>query len=1245
MTDDSSLSWIGIWRSGPDAGASIPLAVGKHLLGRAHTAGVRCDDQLLQPHHALLEITADGRIWLTQLTGRVAIRVDGQPIDGVCELHADAIVEMGASMFVVTRARGAASPVHIHNGAVVRQPRSVSQWRTHDLAAPGVPPVRESGNGGLLPAAVGLAGAATIALVLRQPMFLLFGALGATVAIASWLTQRVGAVRRFRAATAEFEALRARHEADLVSERIARRQHLLATVATVERSLQALCAQESTLWSRRAQHHDAYLVAIGMDAAEHDLPVAVDIGPGCRLALLGPHSYNVARAIIVQLLASCGPADARIAVVTDHPDRWSAVRAFPHLTMADGAPAIVSEAELAHVLDELTHSTHRVWLTDQPALLATRTSPLRRATSDPRHDALIVVVPMVSDAAAPHVCTSVLTTTNGTTARWVSDVQHTLLPQHVRLVGVGERMAAHCAAAIKGLVDPEDSLTAAASMPRQLSLANLLHRRGTALTASSIAAAWSAAATDPPPRTAIGVAADGVVDIDLVRDGPHGLIAGTTGSGKSEFLRSLVAGMAATTSPTYLTFVLIDYKGGATFDACASLPHVVGMVTDLDDQLADRALRSLRAELQRRERILREHAAADLAELRAHAPSITLPRLVVVIDEFAALVTERPTFLHALVGIAQRGRSLGVHLLLATQRPGGVITDDIRANTNLRLALRVQDPTEAIDVVGVDSPAHLPRALPGRAVLRLGADEHLTFQTAQCTVPVPGSTDTELTVLVRAICDAAKLAGIQAPPAPWQPPLPEVLTRRDLGGTAGVGLVDEPDLQRTRPLLWSADEGHLAIVGSTGSGVTSALLTLADRVLSDARSIDVYVIDARGDSRWSQVALHPGCVATVRLHEAERRQRLIHRLGRQTCEHERGASRTLLIIDGLDALRRALDDVESAAEYAALEQVINGAAAAAITIVAGAESAAALPLSFLNACPARWVLHLNDAHDAALLGVAHSAVPARVPGRIAIAGSGAISQLVAPSPVSLAGPLAVGPPIEVVPTHLQASGLPRSRTTDDGSSLCLGVEFSSGEPYLMEIPEGEHVLVIGGARSGRSTALARYAAAWLDARPNAWVGAILPRRSTFPKRLARRVATVSAEVASLSDQFVRQPPDALLIVDDADLVEDAGGALAMIASRRSGHTVIAAGRPDALRHSYGHWTGALRRSRLGLIAAGGNDLDGDLLNTVIPRRTPVPPRPGLWWFADNGSVGLVQVAIDERVTPRELAGNVVAIAM
>ena len=181
-----------------------------------------------------------------------------------------------------------------------------------------------------------------------------------------------------------------------------------------------------------------------------------------------------------------------------------------------------------------------------------------------------------------------------------------------------------------------------------------------------------------------------------------------------------------------MTFVLVDYKGGSAFKDCVHLPHVTGMVTDLDAHLVERALASLSAELTRREHILAAAGAKDIEDYTAlldrqaparrqadrgpEPPLEALPRLVIVIDEFASMVRDLPDFVTGLVNIAQRGRSLGIHLILATQRPSGVVSADIRANTNLRIALRVTDAAESADVIDAPDAAHISRATPGRGL-------------------------------------------------------------------------------------------------------------------------------------------------------------------------------------------------------------------------------------------------------------------------------------------------------------------------------------------------------------------------------------------------------------------------------------------------------------------------------------------------------------------------------------------------
>jgi S-DNA-T family DNA segregation ATPase FtsK/SpoIIIE len=197
-------------------------------------------------------------------------------------------------------------------------------------------------------------------------------------------------------------------------------------------------------------------------------------------------------------------------------------------------------------------------------------------------------------------------------------------------------------------------------------------------------------------------------------------------------------------------------------------------------------------------------------------------------------------------------------------------------------------------------------------------------------------------------------------------------------------------------------------------------------------------------------------------------------------------------------------------------------------------------------------------------------------------------------------------------------------------SLYLGIDFTTGEPFAMDVPDGEHLMLVGAARSGRSSGLARIAAAWTMANPGGWVGAIVPRRSTFPRHLADRSASDATAIAALLDELTAHlaSAPALLVIDDAEAVDDPSGRIANLAARGSGLCIAAAGRPDALRQTYGHWTGVVRRSRLGLVATGGTDLDGDLLSVVLPRHSPVAARPGLWWIADSGAVRMMQMAID-----------------
>lgn len=227
------------------------------------------------------------------------------------------------------------------------------------------------------------------------------------------------------------------------------------------------------------------------------------------------------------------------------------------------------------------------------------------------------------------------------------------------------------------------------------------------------------------------------------RDGPHGIVAGTTGSGKSELLQTLVSALAVEHHPYFVNFMLIDFKGGSTFGVFNDLPHVVGMVSNLDKTSALRALEAIKAENMRRQRFLSSKGVEDINEYHEQLHRMgyipadwePLPHLFIIVDEFAQMAQDMPNFLPELVATVRVGRSLGLHLVLATQRPAGVVSDEMRANLNFRISLRVQTIDDSRDMLRRPDAALLPHDLPGRAYFQLGdGGTPRQFQTARVGV-------------------------------------------------------------------------------------------------------------------------------------------------------------------------------------------------------------------------------------------------------------------------------------------------------------------------------------------------------------------------------------------------------------------------------------------------------------------------------------------------------------------------------
>ncbi|WP_336856739.1 FtsK/SpoIIIE domain-containing protein [Sinomonas albida] len=501
------------------------------------------------------------------------------------------------------------------------------------------------------------------------------------------------------------------------------------------------------------------------------------------------------------------------------------------------------------------------------------------------------------------------------------------------------------------------------ALPRRCLLSDVV-----GLTEHDIAEAWAReTATDSSMPVPLGLTQSGPLILDLAADGPHVLIAGTTGSGKSELLRSLVASAAASHSPRRLTFLFVDFKGGSGLEPLTGLPHCVGLISDLAGQI-DRTLISLRAEVVRRERILAESGCADIIDYqrmssgeRAH-----LPRLALVIDEFRMLVDENPEALAEFLRIASIGRSLGLHLIMATQRPQGAVSADIRANVGSVIALRVVGEAESRDVIGSPRAASLPAEAPGRALLARGTRDPVEFQTASlglageaarrrplCVMeadqwlkgrPLPGDDSVPPTPaesaagFVEAVRRAWEADGGRLPRRPLADPLPQMpgSPSPDPGPSVNLGIADLPHEQRTAVLDWTPEtQGHLAFVGDPSAGCGRALAAVVSRLAAAERSRYLYLLDA--DGSLARLCGHPRVGAYLRPDELRDAARLIARLAEEVSSRHGSDDPTLILgISGWGSWIAALrSNAYSATEDALIDIIRRGPTRRVVIVLSG----------------------------------------------------------------------------------------------------------------------------------------------------------------------------------------------------------------------------------------------------------------------------------------------------------------------
>ncbi|WP_431197087.1 FtsK/SpoIIIE domain-containing protein [[Micrococcus luteus] ATCC 49442] len=434
---------------------------------------------------------------------------------------------------------------------------------------------------------------------------------------------------------------------------------------------------------------------------------------------------------------------------------------------------------------------------------------------------------------------------------------------------------------------------------------------------------WMANRRQPGLPVPVGLGPEHPQMLDLQTDGPHLLVAGTTGAGKSELLRGLTIALALSYEPARINFLFVDFKGGSGLGPLTGLPHCAGMLTDLSNHELGRYLQSLRAEIRFREEVLAAVQAPDLASYRTtpEGQSLPLPHLVVVIDEFRMLVEDAPEALHELMRIAAIGRSLGIHLIMATQRPQGALTPDIRANVTTSIALRVQSEMESMDVINSKAAAGIRVDTPGRAYLARGTEAPVEFQASSLTAGAIASEPPELSIhlaadYIDALPETGENESVGLAPTPtlaatpliasmaglWESmngapvrkpvadPLPCILTHPSAmpdkcsglpdGWKIRLGLMDLPWEQRTAPLVWEpAAHGHLGFVGGPQSGVADAIGLAVGGLATHRRESHLYILDP--DSSFTVLESHGRVGSRAGLHELRRAVRILERLAQE----------------------------------------------------------------------------------------------------------------------------------------------------------------------------------------------------------------------------------------------------------------------------------------------------------------------------------------------------------------------------
>lgn len=964
------------------------------------------------------------------------------------------------------------------------------------------------------------------------------------------------------------------------------------------------------MWERSSECPDAFAVRVGVGTTELCTPIVVgdpgaaeDLDPVCAvslrqvvrnvghvgdipvvlelsafpvLSITGEHAAEVARAITLQLVFHHGPETVGVTAL-GRDQLWA--KWLPHTKDPESAAFRVL------IVDETVDVDQALMTGKYSCIIDVGSRPASSLRSWAEYEGLVLhaneQLGAETEAGVEDIATPDLITLDeaGTLARAMTkyrraDNESSASSMDLRkLLGVNEMNAD----AVRGLWQPRGQ--------RRLSVPIGLTQHST------------------PIVIDIKESAQGGI-------GPHGLCVGATGSGKSELLRTLVVALASTHSPDDLNLVLVDFKGGATFLGLDGLPHTSAVITNLEEEsiLVERMHDAIAGEMTRRQELLRKAGnfanATDYNAARKNDPSLPpLPALFIVVDEFSELLGQHPDFADLFVAVGRLGRSLQIHLLLASQRLEEGRLRGLDSHLSYRIGLKTFSASESRQVLGVPDAYNLP-SKPGAGFLKSGSEELTRFRTSYVSGPMMVSKQEHVTTasgggvrlfnswddlvietnvdevidprgftlvdaVVEATTEVAAERNMKAHQV-WLPPLPKEIPLANVVAPVGmlcaaIGIIDRPHQQRQDPLVvdLSGQNGHVAVCGAPQTGKTTALhsLALSLSLTHTTQQIRFYILDM-SSSILSGLDNLPHTAGVARKNENEKVRRLVDEVCGLIDEPE--DRHTFVIIDGWHVLIKEYEDLADKLNFIASE----GLAARVHLLVSTVRWTAIRP-AVRDLITTRIELKLGESLDSVVDRKAQQKLPAR-------AGLGLTEakeyMLIALSSVqdqqhvrNVTGSQDPVPALRLLPHAIErAEVIAALGASLSKNQIPLGVGGPRLAPVTWDLSHSQHMVVVGGQGSGKTTAIRTIIEGITDlGRDNARIIMVDYRRSHLGAIAAEMLAgycanseqteeTIAALVHTLKERLPGPDitpqelaerswwsgPELFLIIEDYDLLPD-----------------------------------------------------------------------------------------------------------